>query len=278
MVVVAVCGVLLVAGVVCGVAWGGRSFRAPGAESTLSAVGVARRYVRSVGLGLLAGVAAGVTVIGGGGRLAMRLLAVTGGDDAQGRITEADEVVGEVTIGGTVSFVLFNGVFFGIIAGLLYVAVRRLLPSGLVGGAVFGLALLIIVGTTIDPLRPDNPDFDLVGPGWLAVLVFGLLAFAFGVALTGFVARLSEWLPLPSLDRRVLLRYSAPAALAVLGSVSTIIAVIAGAAVVAGSRVPPLAAAARSPRTVLVGRAIALVLVLAALPGTVTALADIAGR
>ena len=31
---------------------------------------------------------------GAGGRLVMRLLAVTAGDGAQGRITEADQVVG----------------------------------------------------------------------------------------------------------------------------------------------------------------------------------------
>ena len=41
-------------------------------------------------------------------RLIMRLLAVTAGDDAQGRLTEADEVVGEIDLGGTVALVLLR--------------------------------------------------------------------------------------------------------------------------------------------------------------------------
>ena len=38
--------------------------------------------------------------------------------------------------------------------------------AGLAGSA-FGAGLLVVLGTTIDPLRDENPDFDIVGPGWL---------------------------------------------------------------------------------------------------------------
>ncbi|HET7489538.1 MAG TPA: hypothetical protein VFJ85_16545 [Acidimicrobiales bacterium] len=116
---------------------------------------------------------------GPGGRLAMRLLAVTAGDAAQGRLTEADQVVGRITTGGTIGFVIFNGVFGGLAAGLVYLVVRRCLPAGRLGAVVYGLALLVVVGTTVDPLRGGNPDFDLVGPGWLAALVFSLVLVAF---------------------------------------------------------------------------------------------------
>jgi len=37
---------------------------------------------------------AGILAAGAGGRLVMRLLAVTAGPDAQGRITEAEKLVG----------------------------------------------------------------------------------------------------------------------------------------------------------------------------------------
>ncbi len=70
--------------------WSSRLFSSPDLETKLTATEVARRCVRYWAISIAAGAAAGVTVIGAGGRLAMRLLAVTASDDAQGRITEAD--------------------------------------------------------------------------------------------------------------------------------------------------------------------------------------------
>ena len=52
---------------------------------------------------------------------------------------------------------------------------------------VFGAGLLVVLGTNVEPLRGDNPDFDIVGPGWFSVLVFTALALAFGVVLAGFM-------------------------------------------------------------------------------------------
>ena len=49
-----------------------------------------------------AGSGPGLLVTGPAIRLIMRLLAVTSGDDAQGRITEADEVVGRIDVVGTI--------------------------------------------------------------------------------------------------------------------------------------------------------------------------------
>ena len=46
----------------------------------------------------------------------MRLLAVTGGDDAQGRITEADEVVGSIELDGTIGLYLFGGILPGLMS------------------------------------------------------------------------------------------------------------------------------------------------------------------
>ncbi len=125
----------------------------------------------------------------------MRLLAVSAGDDAQGRITEAEEIVGRVTFDGTLGLILFTGVFGGALCGALFLLVRRFLPAGRLGGVAYGLALLIVLGTVTDPLRKENPDFDLVGPGWVAVLVFTVLAIGFGVAVGGFTARASTWFP-----------------------------------------------------------------------------------
>ena len=276
--VMAVCGALLIAGLSAGWVWSGRPFCAPPDETAPSAGEVARRLVWYAALALVAGVLAGVTLIGAGGRLAMRLLAVTASDDAQGRITEADEVVGEITVDGTIGFILFNGIVGGVLAAALYLLVRRLLPSGRLAGLSFGLGLLVVLGTTIDPLRDDNPDFDIVGPGWLSVVVFAALALAFGLALTGITARLSAWLPLPSTDRRTLVRYIGPAVVALLAYPLTIVLAVVGAVVVAATRWRALLATVRSPRAVLVGRVVAVSVVLVALPQALTSIADIAGR
>jgi hypothetical protein len=277
--IMAACGAVLVAALVLGVRWSGREFRAPPADGSLTAGEAARRFVWYASLALVAGTSVGMAVIGCGGRLAMRLLAVTAGDDAQRRITEADEVVGRITTEGTVGFVLFTGIFFGLAAGALYLLVRRLLPAGPLGGAVFGLGLLVVAGTVVDPLRDENPDFDIVGPGWLSVTVFTALAIAFGVVLAAVTARLSAWLPLIRFEPRVLLRYVPAALLAgLLVFPVTIALAVVGAVVVVATRWRRLVDAVRSPRAVLVGRVLAIALVVVSLPAALASVAGIATR
>lgn len=196
MAIMVVCGALLAAGVAMAAAWGGGAFTPPSEGVELTAEETARRFAWYAALALASGVIAGILVIGAGGRLAMRLLAVTAGDGAQGRITEAEEIVGRITVDGTIRFILFNGIFGGIVFSGPYLILRRFLPPGRLGGAAYGLGLLVVLGTTLDPLRPQNADFDIVGPGWLAVVVFSALAIAFGVTLAAAMARLSQWLPL----------------------------------------------------------------------------------
>jgi hypothetical protein len=101
----------------------------------------------------------------------MRLLAVTAGPDAQGRITEAEQVVGRISLDGTLGFI-FTGLFIGAVSEAACLLVRRWLPAGRVGGVAFGVLLLVLAGTRVEPLRPGNLDFDLVGPGWVSVAAF----------------------------------------------------------------------------------------------------------
>jgi hypothetical protein len=273
----AVCGALLVAGLF-GLVWCGRDFRVPPVAERPGAAEVARRFVWYCALGITGAMAAGITVIGAGGRLAMRLLAVTAGDGAQGRITEAEQVVGDITVTGTRDFIVFTGIFGGLIAAGIYLVVRRYLPPNPFGGLVFGAGLLVVLGTTVDPLRADNPDFDIVGPGWVSVAVFALLALVFGPALAGWMARLSEWLPLPSLEPRLLVRYAVPAALALVVFPVLAPLVVLGIVVVLLTRWGALVDAVRSHRALLVGRVALLALVVLALPAALASIADIVGR
>lgn len=278
MAVMVVCGALLAAGVAMAVGWGGRAFTPPPVGGELTGEEAARRFAWYAALALAGGVIAGILVIGAGGRLAMRLLAVTAGDGAQGRITEAEEIVGRITVDGTIGFVLFNGILGGIVFSGPYLILRRFLPPGRLGGAAFGFGLLVVLGTTLDPLRPENRDFDIVGPGWLAVAVFGALAVVFGVTVAALMARLSQWLPLITAERRVLVRYLGPAAVAALAfPVAAALAVTCIVTMMA-TRFRPLVDAVRSRRWIIAGRVATLALVAITLPHTISSLVDIATR
>jgi len=79
-----------------------------------------RAFAWLAAVALLTGLVVGVLVVGPAGRLAMRLLAATS-PEAQGRITEADQVVGQISLSGTLAFFIFAGVPFGLAVGVAYV-------------------------------------------------------------------------------------------------------------------------------------------------------------
>lgn len=237
----------------------------------------ARRYVGYITVLVVAGVGAGVLVAGAGGRLVMRLLAATSDETAQGRETEAEQIVGQISLGGTVGFIFFTGLFFGLTSGALYLLIRRWLPAGRLGGLAFGLLLLVAAATRIEPLRGDNRDFDIVGPGWLAAAAFGTLVVLHGMLVAALAARYSRALPLVAFDRRSVLAHAALLALIPAFPVLAV-AAVGGLVAVALSRVKRLVQALGS-HTSLVGGRIALAAIsLAALPGFLSVVADIVRR
>jgi len=205
----------------------------------------------------------------------MRLLAATAGDAAQGRETEAEEIVGRITTGGSIGFIIFTGLFFGLATGALYLVIRRWLPPGRLGGLAYGMLLLIIAAPRIDPLRADNPDFGIVGPGWVAVLVFAALVLVHGMLVAALAGRYSRTLPLPSLRRRTLLAY-APLLLLVPAPPVVVILSLIGLLAVGLSRAQPVIKALRSHATAVAGRVVLAVVTIVALPGFVSAVMDIA--
>jgi hypothetical protein len=142
---------------------------------------------------------AGVLVLGFGGRLMMRVLAATSADEAQGRFTDAEEIVGRPTLGGTIGFVLFVGIAGGIVGMAMFAVLRPLLPNrsifaGLIGGAI-GAGLL---GRPTGLIDPDNHDFTILSPSWLAVgLCIGLMV-TFGMLLATLCDALAPRWPPPS--------------------------------------------------------------------------------
>jgi hypothetical protein len=283
--VIAVCVVLVLAGLAAVVRWGGLTVEPPHAPDPAGRgpdepppVGlVVRRYVWAVNLAVAAGVGAGIMAAGAGGRLVMRLLAATSGDEAQGRITEAAEVVGRISVDGTVGFVVFTALFFGSATGAVYLLVRRWLPAGRAGGLAYGGLLLVVAGTRLDPLRQGNPDFDLVGPGWLSVLAFSALVLFHGMLVAALAARVGRMVPLLSRDP---LAIAGHAPLLLLGPLPPVVVALAvvGGLVVLATRARPVLAAWHAPRLRLAGQAVLALVALVALPGFVGAVASILGR
>ncbi len=239
------------------------------------------RYLRGVAVALVGGFWAGALVTGPAVRLIMRLLAVTAGDDAQGRVTEADEVVGRIELDGTIGLYLFGGILPGLMSGAIYVLIRRFLPAGRLGGVVFGLLHLVIAATRIDPLRPDNPDFDLVGPGWLSVTTFGLTCVLHGMAVVAIANRYSTSLPPAANTRAAWIRVLAPLALPAVFVVIPVVAatlILGLALTIVFSRIVPAVRVAHSRGALLTGRAALCVAALALLPGTIIDLHDVVVR
>jgi hypothetical protein len=192
------CGALLVAAAALAWRWRGYVLSLP--EWALPADGGRARPGRALvwltAVALLTGLLVGVLVVGPAGRLAMRLLAATS-PEAQGQITEADQVVGQISLNGTLAFFTFVGLPFGLAIGAAYTLAALVLPRGMLGGAIFGVAALVVFGSIVEPLRSDNPDFDVVGPGWLSVVTFTVMAVLTGLLTAPIAGRFASALAHP---------------------------------------------------------------------------------
>lgn len=144
--------------------------------------------IRSIALGGLAAVLAGTVVFGVGGRLVMlasRLLH----PDAVGRITENGNRVGDFTVNGTIELIVFAGLGFGVMAGVIWVFARQWIPSS---APLVGLGAVAIGGSLL--IEADNPDFVILDRPHLDLVLLVGLIFVFGASLYW----IDDWL-----DRKV---------------------------------------------------------------------------
>lgn len=164
--------------------------------------------LRRITAGGLAGATVGVLVSGIGGRMAMRVAAMLS-PDATGRLTEAGERVGEITLNGSLAVLLFGGLFGGFVAGVIWIAIadwvpgtgrRRLLIAGAISAAIGG-ALLI---------RSGNIDFRVLDGDAAIITIFLVLAALTGIAVAVMDGALLRRLPRPTgAARAQLLGYGA---------------------------------------------------------------------
>src|SRR5215218_944754 len=294
MAVVVVCVLLVLAGLAAVVRWGGLTVQPPldpapppDGPADVSAADapddpppaglVARRYLWYVNLALASGFGAGLLAAGAGGRLMMRLLAVTAGPGAQGNITEAGQVVGRISVDGTIGFIVFTALFLGLASGVLYLLLRAWLPVGRMGGIVYGALLLVLAGSRLEPLRRENPDFDLVGPGWVSVVGFTAQELFHGMLVAALAARISRSVPLLGTRPAAFAAHAPLLLLAPLVPVAVTVALV-GALVVLATRIPAVRTAWRLPTLARAGRIGLALVALLALPGFVSDMADILAR
>ena len=131
---------------------------------------------------------AGAIVGGLGSRIVMRLSALAA-PEARGAVTEAGNVVGEITLSGTVGLMLFAGIASAVFGAGASTVLRPWLPRGtFTRGLVFGLFLLALLGGVV--IDPANADFVILGDRVLNVSMFSALFLAFGLVASGTEAAL----------------------------------------------------------------------------------------
>ena len=126
----------------------------------MPAAGGLPELLRDVFSGGLAGVIAGIVFLGAGSRLVMRAAAVLN-PDRHGLITENENVIGEITAGGTADLVIGTGLFGGLIAGALWVIVRDWLPTRPGPRVALAGVLAALLGSFF-VISGDNEDFNLL--------------------------------------------------------------------------------------------------------------------
>ena len=145
-----------------------------------SVLSSAAAVLRAAAVGSISGLIAGVIAGGSGGRVAMRITALTAGSADQGRLTEAEAAVGEITAGGTIFLIMFAGAFAGMFGGIVYAAMRPwIAAAGPWKGLAFVAILLATLGLTV--IERDNFDFHRFGYASLNIAMFAALFLLFGL-------------------------------------------------------------------------------------------------
>lgn len=228
--VVLISTALLALGMVLAVVWGRLDLREPDPRPPATTRGQAvrdalRRYLWWVNVTTIAAVISGALVGTGGGRLIMRILALAAPASAQGQMTDAQEIVGRATLTGFLPLFVFGGLAAGFLGAWVYGLARRWFPSGWWAGPVLGLFLLVVFSAVMDPLRPDNSDFRILGPNWLAVVLYSALAIVHG----SLVVAVTRWAThrVPELSARSLPAYLPLLVVVVIYPLGVVLALVA---------------------------------------------------
>ena len=148
---------------------------------------VSVRVIEQLRVLIVAGIATGIVVVGGGSRAAMLVLRLTSPDRVHGVISDDGFVIGRVTVGGT-----YNLLQLGAVVGLIGAGAYRMVAPWLIGPTwlrrlTTGAASGAVVGSML--LHSDGVDFTLLKPTWLAISLFIALPGLFGIVIGAAVDR-----------------------------------------------------------------------------------------
>jgi hypothetical protein len=136
---------------------------------------------------------AGALVGGLASRLVMRLAALAA-PEVRGTLTENGNIVGEITLEGTIALMIFAGLSSTVLGAGAFVVARPWLPRRTVPrGLVFGMFLLAMTGAAV--VDAGNADFVILGDRLLNVTMFSSLFIAFGLAASSAFAILERRVP-----------------------------------------------------------------------------------
>ena len=149
--------------------------------------------LRRIAIAAAASGFAGLLVGGLGSRLVMRIAALAA-PEARGLLTENGNVVGEITLAGTIALVVFGGIGSAIVGAGAFVVFDPWLPRRTMSrGLVLGGFLLAFAGPLV--IDAANADFVLLGDHVLNVTLFSSLFLAFGLVASGAAAFLDRRIP-----------------------------------------------------------------------------------
>ena len=152
----------------------------------------AAEVVRDIARGGIAGIIVGLLVGGLGGRLVMRVATILH-EDRVGMFTENGELIGRISVQGTLALMTFGGLGMGLLAGAIWVIVSPWIPGrGLARARVTAIAA-IALGTP--PLiQRTNPDFTILRHDPIVVVLLvglvGLVGFSIATVDGALDARL----------------------------------------------------------------------------------------
>ncbi len=156
------------------------------------AVAPGGEVLRDIARGGIAGIIVGLLVAGLGGRLIMRLATILH-EDTVGLRTENGEVIGNITLNGTLALMTFGGLGMGLMAGTIWVIVGPWIPGRGLARALATAIVAIALGTP-SLVQRTNPDFFLLGHDRLVVAMLiglvGLVGFSIALVDDALDARL----------------------------------------------------------------------------------------
>jgi hypothetical protein len=149
---------------------------------------VVGEVLRDIARGGMAGALTGIVVGGLGGRIVMRLAAIAV-PSSSGQFTENGNLIGHVTLSGSIALILFGGLFFGLYGGTLWVVVSPWIPGTGLRRAILTMPIAVALAGIV-LIHGDNPDFRVLRHDGLVVAM--LLALVAVAGLT--IALLDDWL------------------------------------------------------------------------------------